>query len=403
MSILKFSPITFAIVLAIVQSALAQSWSQTGAPIANWFSIASSGDGNNLVAVTQGDQTNQGSWFTTLPGAIYTSTNSGLSWNLSDGPSDVWQSVASSYDGNELAAVPEYGGLYISTNAGQSWSEATNAPVAFWGNIAISANGLTIAATIPGAEAVPGGILMSLDAGITWQQTTAPTDQDWASIALSGDGKKLIAGAIDGGVFLSTNSGTTWFRASMTDGIWESVAVSSNGQMFVACGSSGFGPQSIFISTNSASTWSQSSVPVASWQTVATSADGSRIVAANGYGQIYTSPDSGVTWHQNDAPSVGWFALASSSDGAKLVAVVNGGGIYIPMLGITGSSGEIALSWPSNSFNFQLQQSYDLTATNWTAITNVPVLNLTNLQYGLTLPSTNHNCFYRVQQSQAAH
>jgi hypothetical protein len=193
-------------------------------------------------------------------------------------------------------------------------------------------------------------------------------------------------------------------QASLPNIFWGGVAASSNGVLVAAVKltpTAYSGP--IFISTNFGLTWAQSSAPIAGWQPVAISANGSRIVAANENGQIYTSPDSGVTWLQNVAPDIGWTAMASSADGTKLVAIVNGGGIYIPMLGIAGAFGGVALSWPSNSFDFQLQQSFDLSSTNWTTVTNVPMLNLTNLQYGLTLPLINRNCFYRIQQSQTAH
>ncbi len=36
------------------RSVCAQSWTQTGAPIADWRAIASSADGSNLVAVSSG-------------------------------------------------------------------------------------------------------------------------------------------------------------------------------------------------------------------------------------------------------------------------------------------------------------------------------------------------------------
>jgi hypothetical protein len=62
--------------------ALAQTWIQTSAPAdTNWISIASSADGSKLVAVANGGIYNiVGILYGTLPGPIYTSTNSGLTW-----------------------------------------------------------------------------------------------------------------------------------------------------------------------------------------------------------------------------------------------------------------------------------------------------------------------------------
>jgi hypothetical protein len=53
-------------------------------------------------------------------------------------------------------------------------------------------------------------------------------------------------------------------------------------------------------------------------------------------------------------------------------------------------------SWTVPSTNFELQQNLDLSTANWTALTNVPVLNLTNLQEQVSLPATNGNGFFRL-------
>jgi photosystem II stability/assembly factor-like uncharacterized protein len=70
----------------------------------NWYSVASSADGNKLVAVVYGGQ-------------IFTSTNSGASWTARDSTRD-WCTVASSSDGNKLiAAVNSLSGrIYTSTD-----------------------------------------------------------------------------------------------------------------------------------------------------------------------------------------------------------------------------------------------------------------------------------------------
>jgi len=49
------------------------------------------------------------------------------------------------------------------------------------------------------------------------------------------------------------------------------------------------------------------------------------------------------------------------------------------------------------SANFVLQQNTDLSMTNWTDVTNAPVLNLTNLQNQVTQPVPDGNSFYRLK------
>src|SRR5438034_11359832 len=74
----------------------AQTWTQTGAPLSGWSSVASSADGAKLVAV--------GFWLN-VPGAIYTSTNAGVTWYLSDAPGHIWDAATSSADGKYLAVA----------------------------------------------------------------------------------------------------------------------------------------------------------------------------------------------------------------------------------------------------------------------------------------------------------
>jgi len=85
------------------------------------------------------------------------------------------------------------------------------------------------------------------------------------------------------------------------------------------------------------------------------------------------------------------------------VAAVNGGGIYTrqftpePVLNITSASNNLVLSWIVPSMDFVLQQNSDLTTTNWADLTNKPTLNLTNLQYQVSVSLTNGRSFYRLR------
>jgi hypothetical protein len=78
---------------------------------------ASSTDGAKLVAaVYQDDEDN--------PGAIYTSTNSGMTWKAPAAPTDFWICLASSADGTKLVAADSGAGdglIYSSTNFGKTW------------------------------------------------------------------------------------------------------------------------------------------------------------------------------------------------------------------------------------------------------------------------------------------
>ena len=65
-----------------------------------------------------------------------------------------------------------------------------------------------------------------------------------------------------------------------------------------------------------------------------------------------------------------------------------------PQLNLTPSPTNFTLGWTVPSTNFVLQQSTDL--TSWGNVTNLPVLNCTNLQHQVTLPLNGDYGFYRL-------
>jgi hypothetical protein len=132
------------------------------------------------------------------------------------------------------------------------------------------------------------------------------------------------------------------------------------------------------------------------------SADGTRLVVA-GRGQnsndIYTSLNSGQSWTTNNAPSEQWSGVAMSADGSVLFAA--GYGIYMaqvpaqPSLSITPNGANLMLSWPLPSTGFVLQQSADLTSTNWANVTNS--VTPTNYWKQVSVaPPASGNAFYRL-------
>jgi hypothetical protein len=209
---------------------------------------------------------------------------------------------------------------------------------------------------------------------------------------------------VGGGIYTSKDSGNTWTSNNVPKHNWTSVASSVDGNKLVAVFAFEAGgiPGPIFTSTNSGNTWTSNYFgAVALWHSVASSADGSKLVAVN-WSSIFTSTNSGDTWTSNNAPQTLWSSVASSADGSILVVVADGGGIWVsqtapaPLLNLTTANTNLALSWIIPSTNFVLQQCSDLTAADWSVVTNVPMLNLTNLQNQVILSPPNGNDFYRL-------
>jgi hypothetical protein len=216
-----------------------------------------------------------------------------------------------------------------------------------------------------------------------------------------------------GYLFTSTNSGATWIQATNAPAaVWYSVASSADGNQMLACS---YFSGNVYISTNSGVNWTRTKLPTNDWNSVASSADGTKLLAlANsnssisgaGSGGIWTSTDSGATWVSNKVQSTAWTCAAMSADGNKLIASVGSpsttGGIYVsqttpsPVLNLATVNGQSTLSWIIPSMNFTLQQNSNLLAGDWQDMTNVPALNLTNLENQVTLSATNSSGFYRL-------
>jgi hypothetical protein len=175
--------------------------------------------------------------------------------------------------------------------------------------------------------------------------------------------------------------------ASSADGITLAVAPGSSSEFA--------------ISRNGGSDWSRTNLNVS---VVASSADGVTLTALGGE-QMYRSTDSGQTWRQSTITNQGWSTLVSSADGGRLFAIGENNGRRIwtwqstpqPWLRAQLCNTHIVLSWTVPSTDFILQQTSDLTLTNWTDLPLTPTLNLTSLQYQVTLPLLDGSGFYRLK------
>ncbi|MEJ0088482.1 MAG: hypothetical protein WDM80_01780 [Limisphaerales bacterium] len=317
-------------------------------------------------------------------------------------PKLSWEEVASSADGSHLvAAAWKNGPIYLSTNSGLTWAQTT-APNNYWSSVSSSADGSKIVAT--SADAGDNRIYTSTNVGVTWVKTIAPSNY-WFSVDSSTDGTKLVA-TTRGFIYSSTNAGATWTQFTVSyNGNWtpgNSTAMSADGtKQAVIAG----GGDAVYISTNTGNTWFISGLPSDNWSSIACSADGTKFILAGPSGMIYTSNDSGTTWMSNSAPKLQWQSVTCSADGNLLVAasasnttgeIWKSQAVSQASLSLTLSlDRHLKISWIMPSTNFALQQSSDLIL--WADVTNAPVLNLTYLQNEVLLSSSNQGGFYRLK------
>jgi photosystem II stability/assembly factor-like uncharacterized protein len=298
-----------------------QNWTpKTSAGSRSWSAVASSTDGNKLVAVVQG-------------GYIYTSTDGGTTWTeRNSAGSRQWKAVASSADGTKLAVANGNNGfIYTSTDSGVTWTLRTSSGLYWWMSLTSSADGTKLAATTGNGT---GYIFTSADSGVTWLQRSVAGSHSFNSIISSADGTKLAATAYSDYIYTSIDSGVTWVqRTNSGSHDFYSISSSADGTKLAAASHDLSG--SIYTSTDSGATWiKRTSAGVRSWKLITSSSDGTKIVAidvnsSTSTGSIYISNDSGVNWIAEASAGLrDWYSLTSSADGSKLIAGVNGNYLY---------------------------------------------------------------------------
>lgn len=369
-----------------VSKSSAQDWTKTSAPPYRWFSVASSADGNKLAAVR--GYTN-----------VYTSTDAGKTW-VNHTVATVWcQAVAMSADGNTLVVVSWKGGpIFISSDFGESWKQ-TSAPGKYWSSVTCSADGSKMLAAASDSD--DQYLYISIDSGSTWNKTGPPGH--WNDVAASANGERLFATSRSG-LYRSVDFGATWEKVSDFSQFWGAISSSADGSKLAAIGGI-----NVFTSNDSGATWVPSLTENSDWTAISSSADGTKLLAVSGHGLLYTSMDSGLSWQPNAVPggeAEQWRAVASSADGGKLIAASarnSDGALWTmerdvaPALGITSLPGKPELSWTVSSADFLLEVKSELDA-DWVEITPNLTTNIGNLKYEVRLPSSDRNMFFRLRK-----
>lgn len=231
----------------------------------------------------------------TLPSTydkIYKSTNTGDNWTATTAPDSTWQSIACSSDGtivlagNSNSGDASYNGRWaISTDGGATWSPgATNGQ---WLDVAMSDDGTRMYAINSGVAT----FYRSANTGSTWATTSISVAG--RAVACSSDGLTVLIGRGGSSTpMVSTNGGVSFTAVTgVPSGFWGGVAVSSNGSVMAALLNAT--TARVWISTDSGATWfEQSGTPsINVWSSTAINSDGTKILAGPG---ITAKPYNGV-------------------------------------------------------------------------------------------------------------
>ena len=220
-------------------------------------------------------------------------------------------------DGTKIVAGAT-SGIWVSSDSGASWTQRNS--TSNINSVKLSSDGTKIYATYRGRAS--SQVLISNDFGLSWS-TSRPTGYEcWDACALdiSSDGTKIYLINYGAGVYVSSNSGTSWTHTNSNRYNFTSVASSSSGQYVLVSEESN---NKLYLSSDYGQTWVNLSAANSfntNWVSVDISDDGQKLVAT-GYGNyVYTSSNGGTTWTMRTAVSGTQVRVASSSDGNVIVA-----------------------------------------------------------------------------------
>ena len=141
--------------------------------------------------------------FAATGGPIYLSINNGKSWTVSD--SNLAANCLAVSDSNIFVG---FSGVYLSTNNGKTWNAAADYGLTYTLVTSLAVSGSTIfAGTDPGSTGMfpyGGGVFFSTNNGTSWTAIDSGITRYVSALAVSGS---TIFAAFDEGVFFSTNNG----------------------------------------------------------------------------------------------------------------------------------------------------------------------------------------------------
>jgi len=297
--------------ITLPTSSALDTWTAVTGPGANptetrqWVGIASSSDGSRLAASSYE--------------AVWLSSNSGVTWTLSNPANGNYRGIASSSDGSKLLLASSWSTkLERSTDSGATWSQLSNSVTQSWHKVASSADGQVLAA----AGLHGTALYVSTNGGTSWSTKDVG---NWNGIAISDNGATMVAVASSRAIYVSTDSGTTWNNRETARG-WADVSISNDGTKMIAS----VGEGKIYRSIDSGTTWEVlPNSPTKKHLSVACSSDCSTIIAGTNWEFVHYSSDSGASWYSSTT-QIGWINdVALSDDGSKAFAAPYGQRFYL--------------------------------------------------------------------------
>jgi photosystem II stability/assembly factor-like uncharacterized protein/pimeloyl-ACP methyl ester carboxylesterase len=127
-----------------------------------------------------------------------------------------------------------------------------------------------------------------------WVQTNGPYGGNITSFAISGD--NIFAGTGGGGIYLSSNNGSSWSPVNTGLSDWDVRTIAASGNnIFAGTGGGAFFPGGVYLSTNNGSSWALVFSPHINPGILSLAINGNYVFAGTTDG-LYISTNNGLNW-----------------------------------------------------------------------------------------------------------
>ena len=167
-----------------------------------------------------------------------------------------------------------------------------------------------------------GGVFLSTNNGTSWTAASAGLPSTSTVDALTASGTYLFAGT--NGIFLSTDNGTSWTAAN-TGFTGASVATLAVSGTNLFAGANGGG---VFLSTNNGANWTAKNVGLTNTIVNAFCVSSTNLFAGTA-GGVFLSTDDGTSWTAASTGLTNTWINALAVSGTNLFAGTTNGGVFL--------------------------------------------------------------------------
>ena len=227
---------------------------------------------------------------------LYRSTDNGENWTANSVVGQV-ETFCLAVSGKKIFAGTD-GGISLSTDNGATWAWASvlrlRNPSTFGIVYALAVSDSNIFAGVEAAAGV-GEIYLSTDDGVNWNIASAEINfgkiSAFAVVSNGAGGTEVFAGT-DRGIYLSTNTGSSWNEVN--HGLPGSAVTS-----LAVIGTNLFAGthDGVFVSTNNGITWSSANSGLTSNEISSLAVNGTKIFAGTWDQGVFFSTNNGGTWN----------------------------------------------------------------------------------------------------------